>query len=431
MPPTPVAAGEWMSAAQAADRLGVSRATLYAYVSRGLLRSLPAPGGRASRYRRSEVERLALQHARARQPRQVAVQALDWGLPVLQSRLTLISDGRFHYRGQDAVALAAQARLEDVAALLWDCPVDAAFAPPAPRWPPALRAGLRRLAALPLVTRQAAAWALLTAEACVPADETLPAQAGRLLRSMAVATTGHAFAAGPAPALHTHLRRAWGLPAEADEPLRRALVLCADHELNASSFTARCVAATGAELSACVGAGLAALSGPRHGGMTARVEALWPRLEAPRQTERALRRWMQDLIERRLQDRRARGLPRAAGDLVAGFGHPLYPAGDPRAQALLALLPPDARRDRFVALAQELTGQPPALDFALVALRRTLGAPEGAAFTVFALARTAGWIAHALEQRADGQLIRPRAAYVGPLPQAPAPSGRGRVIRRR
>lgn len=442
---------EWLTAAEAAARLGVTRRTLYAYVSRGHLQAHSGPGPGQRRYARTEVDVLAARHAAARQPRRVAVQTLDWGLPVLASGLTLIDGGHLYYRGHDAVALAEQATLEDTAALLWGCSVHEAFSPAAGLAAPCTRVaaapGRADLTALPEPQRTVAAWAArLAGRPDLGAATSSPAQAGALLRAMAAACTGvdtgpgtnarpsqaaGTAAAPAATALHQQLAVAWGLAPGAADLLRRALVLCADHELNASSFTARCVAATGAGLAASVTAGLAALSGPRHGGMTGRVEALWPEL-MQRDTD-TLCRWLQDEMSRRLQQRQARGQTRRPGDLIAGFGHPLYPQGDPRARALLALLPPDAARQHCLALVHDLTGQQPALDFALVALRRALGAPAGAAFAVFALARTAGWLAHALEQQADGGLIRPRAAYVGPLP-APAAATAGpvgRVIRRR
>ena len=191
-------------------------------------------------------------------------------------------------------------------------------------------------------------------------------------------------------------------------------MLCADHELNASSFAARVVASTGASLGAVVSAGLAALTGGRHGGTTARVEALLDELEGERSVTTALRRRL---------DR---------GDTLPGFGHPLYRKADPRADAILAQLPKTgAVRKRLQTVMDAvagLTGDGPSVDFALVATRRVLALPEGAGFGLFAAGRTAGWIAHALEQRAAGQLIRPRAAYAGPMPAAPDTPA-GRIIR--
>ncbi|WP_310732304.1 citrate synthase family protein [Ideonella sp. A 288] len=359
---------EWLDAAAAAARLGVSRNTLYAYVSRGRLASHPAPGSTARRYRAADVAALAQRHAGAHTPSAAARATLDWGLPVMTSALTLIERGRFCYRGHDVLALADAATLEDVAALLW-------------------------------------------------ADA--PAEAWALVRARARQACGARARAGEP--LHAQLARGWGLDPAGAALLRRALVLSADHELNASSFTVRCVASTGATLEACLGAGQAALSGPRHGGMTMRVEALWTQWQQSTRLEASVRRWIDD-VRRTLATRG--GTPPAGA--LPGFGHPLYPKGDPRARQLLACMPLDASRERVIATVREAIGLEPALDFALVALRRSLGLPEGAAFEIFAVARSVGWIAHALEQRQAGALIRPRAHYTGPRPQA-AP--RGRVVR--
>lgn len=383
-----------MSAAEAARALGVSAATLYAYVSRGRLRAHALPGRKRSRYRRSEVEHLARASAAVRAPQRVAGQALDWGLPVLESSLTLIHEGRLWYHGVDAAQLAEQATLEDVAQRLWQqlVAVEPTAALPVPR----------RRGPPPRQPRE-----LATALARVLAAHA-PANATEALQAMTLAATGRP-PRHPGEPVHEQLRRLWRLPPEAGDALRRALVLCADHELNASSFTVRCVAATGAGLGECLVAGLAALSGPRHGGITAHIEVAWPEVQAAR-------------------------LPRTPHPaLAAAFRHPLYPDGDPRARALLARLPHDARRERYQAWMARRSAAAPAVDFALVALRRALGAPEGAAFVMFALGRCVGWIAHALEQQRSGTMIRPRAAYVGPPvspagsrapePAAPSPSG--------
>jgi citrate synthase len=188
-----------------------------------------------------------------------------------------------------------------------------------------------------------------------------------------------------------------------ERAMNRALVLLADHELNASSFTARVAASAGADLYACVSAGLATLSGPRHGGIGARVEALLAEVGRP---ERAR------LV---IQDRAQRG------DEIPGFGHPLYPDGDPRAPPLLesaaALAPRSLALRTLFALVQAMreAGRPlPTVDVALAAIGSALGLSRGAAVAIFAVGRTAGWIAHAFEQREAGYLLRPRARYVGP-----------------
>ncbi|VTY39069.1 Citrate synthase 2 [Xylophilus ampelinus] len=204
--------------------------------------------------------------------------------------------------------------------------------------------------------------------------------------------------AGPATGEHLHQRlaAAWGRPRSADL-LRRALVLLADHELNASTFAARVTASTGASLAACLLSGLATLSGPLHGGAAAAVRAL-VQASAREGADAALREWL------------------ALGRPPAAFGHPLYPKGDVRGQALLAQfeLPPAFAELRQAG--EHLLGEPPNIDFALAAMADSRRLPPEAPFVLFALGRAVGWIAHALEQRATGTLIRPRARYVGPAP---------------
>ena len=123
----------YMTAAEAAEALGISRATLYAYVSRGLLASTPATVGRHNHYAAAEVRRLARRKADGKRAGKVAQKVLDWGVPVLESSITLIADGKLFYRGHDAIDLARDASLEEVAALLWECaPRRILEAPPAP-----------------------------------------------------------------------------------------------------------------------------------------------------------------------------------------------------------------------------------------------------------------------------------------------------------
>jgi citrate synthase len=392
---------DYLSAADAANRLGVSRQTLYAYVSRGLLRAHETSDPRQRRYASEAVARLAEQRRRGRRPKEVAKATLDWGLPVLESAITLIQDGKLFYRGVDAVTLARDATVEDVAALLWQLP--AAFGPTPPETPPVMQALTDHLRGAPREEALLPLFAAATSDdgtAYWQRDPRRVAEgSGALVRVMLACVAGMPPAKAP---LHRQLAKAWRLDREGANLIRMALVLCADHELNASSFTARCVASTGASLRAAVIGGLAALSGSRHGGMTGRIETFWRGLDEAN--------LVMDL-RRRL----------AADDALAGFGHPLYPAGDTRATVLLEpILPHFPLARDLVAAAGDLTGHAPNIDFALVTLRRFLKLPEGAAFGLFALGRTLGWIAHAIEQRQNGQLIRPRAVYTGPLPESRA-----------
>lgn len=405
----------YLSSAEAAAALGVSRQTLYAYVSRGLLTAQNDGNARESRYLAEEVKRLATQRTRGRKPKEVAKATLSWGLPVLESAITLIENGRLYYRGYDAVMLAetmavteavtvteAQS-VEDVCALLWRCDAQHTFAarevPVHPAYVGMLKhfAGRRaEEALLPLFT-------IASDDAATALWQSSPERVAEgcavLMRLLAASLLG--TRPSPAP-LHQQCARTWQLNAQGAELVRMALVLCADHELNASSFTARCVASTGTSLRAAVIAGLAALTGGKHGGTTARVEALFDEI-GEHQSARD--------ITVKMQQRLARG------EDLPGFGHHLYPDGDVRAIALLkTILPQHPEWQQMINAATTLIGQHPSVDFALVAVRRHLQLPMGAAFGLFALGRGMGWIAQALEQRATGELIRPRAAYTGPRP---------------
>jgi citrate synthase len=387
----------WLDADEAVETLGVSRATLYAYVSRGRIRSEAAPGAqRRSRYSRDDIERLKARSRERRNPEKAAEQALHWGLPILESAITLITDEHIYYRGHELGALVRERSIAEVAALLWTGTADARALESTPR----PTAGPRAREGIPFIAAAQSALALASADDPLAYD----------LRPRAVAQTGWRIvwlltklAAGSARGADTvdaTLASAWGAPRSADL-IRAALIACADHELNVSTFTARCVASAGASPYSVVIAGLAALEGTKHGGATARVDAAWDAL-------------------RRTGDLRAAFAERLRrGEVIEGFGHPLYPGGDPRASLLLAMLPKGKAATfarELVAAANGVIGEAPTVDFALVALARALGLPGGLALTLFAIGRTIGWIGHAIEQYEANAIIRPRAKYVGATP---------------
>ncbi len=380
---------DWLTATAVQDRLGLKAQTLYAYVSRGLLTARPDPGdSRRSLYRAREVDALAERRRRSRRPSEVAVGAMTWGEPVLTSAITTVQAGRLWYRGRDALLLAETETLESVARLLRggdgvtlkrsDRPEPPSAGPPLSR------------AFLALAARAAEAPPALGQPALARS-----AEAALLLDIFADALAAETDSG----AVHLRLAKAWrlGPGGPAADLIRRTLVLLADHELNPSAFAARVAASTGASLAASALAGLAALSGPRHGGAPAALARF--RTEALAQGPDAA------VAARVAEDR---GIP--------GFGHPLYPGGDPRAAALLARFNPPEDLARLAEQVHATTGLAPNVDFALVALCDHLDAPEGAALSLFAAARCAGWLAHALEQVQDGGLIRPRARYTGDLP---------------
>jgi citrate synthase len=405
-------ASRWLDASAAAAKLGVTRATLYAYVSRGLLRSQPLPGStRARGYAREDVERLGRRAEARRDPTQAAVHALEFGIPVLESAITFIDGRSLYYRGHDVVTLARTRSVADVASLIWAGEFGHRFGTP------------NAAMVQPLVTRQASfvgraqAWLAAAAaddSAAIDLRPSSVAQTGwrmlHLLTAAAIDSQKHAKVA----TIDERLARAWRTGPHGAEVIRAVLILCADHELNVSSFTARCVASAGSTPYSVVIAGLSALEGFRHGGAGARVEAMLDAIEE----EIARERGGQHVALRRALAARMR-----RGEAIGGFGHPLYYDGDPRASALMNLLQEhyaafEALRfiNEFVRAAAAVVREPPNLDFALAAVGRVLRLPAGAPLMLFAIGRTIGWIGQAIEQYATGQLIRPRARYVGQLP---------------
>ncbi len=413
-----MADSRYVSAAQAAAELGIRHATLYAYVSRGLIRSEQTGSTRRERrYYREDVLKLKQAQEQRRHPARAVARALHWGAPVLDSQLTLIADGRLYYRGQDALELARERSLEQVAALLWtgDLNADpaslfrrASSCHPEKYWP------VLRQAAIPAIERFQTVLALAAPDD-PPAFDFRPAavsQTGaRILRLMAFIAAGEGFGNHGDTEIAQLLQAGWAPKNQrATLLLRTALVLCADHELNVSSFTARCVASARATPYAAVTAALSALQGTRHGGETGKVEALF------RETGHLANAG--HVLAERLK----------RGERLSGFGHPLYPDGDPRARLLIDRVTSVCPRSRSVLLgrsivtqAMDLTGEYPTIDFALVLLAHALGLPEEAPIELFALGRTVGWIAHIIEQYQEDALIRPRARYTGPLPP-PSPS---------
>jgi citrate synthase len=386
------APADWIAAEEARDRLGVRAQTLYAYVSRGRVQVRPDPGDpRRSLYRAADIATLAQRKSRSRKVSDVATGAISWGEPVLASAITTVTGGRLFYRGRDAIHLAETETLESVARLLRGG--HGAALKRTERPPPPVHPDMRTRAYLALATR---------AGSDPPARGRHPlALAVEAATLLDVLTDAVAVEVGGG-AIHNRLALAWGLGpgGPGADLIRRILVLVADHELNASAFAARVAASTGASLSASALAGLATLSGPRHGGATAAVRNF--AAEAAREGPRAA-------IANRLVEDRA----------LPGFGHQLYPDDDPRAAALLEHFTPPPQLAALQTAVSAVAGLAPNVDFTLVAGCEALGLPEDAPFALFLVARCAGWIAHAIEQGQADTLIRPRARYIGPEPEIP------------
>jgi citrate synthase len=383
------AAMTWLTAEQALKFLGVRAQTLYANVSRGKIRAKRDPDdSRRSLYNGKDVGRLAGRRAGRRSAGTVAAQAIGWGDPILASALSTVADGRLWYRGVDAVRLAERATLEEVAAILWQAKAVATRDRPVQSTKSGLAKPLLKRLLFMVSERAAIDPPLLGRSPAI-----LRCEAHVLFGTLLTAALGN-MGGGADFSAHARVAAAWRKPG-AKDILRRALVLLADHELNASTFAVRVAASTGASLSACLLAGLATLSGPLHGGAALALQSL---LDAARQrgAKEAVGEWL------------------ARGEPLPAFGHPLYPQGDPRAAALMHHLKLSGMFAEVRRVAEELTGDPPNVDFALAALADSYALPREAPFVIFALSRSVGWMAHALEQAATGQLIRPRARYIGP-----------------
>lgn len=374
---------DWIAVEDALSELNVQKQTLYAYVSRGLLRARPDESDpRRSLYASSDVARLKGRRRGARRRSEVAAGAIAWGEPVLESAISTVRDGQLIVRGRPVEELAKTLSLEDMARLLWRAEEDVA------------PGSSRRVAG---ATPKARAFALLARRAGEDppslgrSPAALRADAWSILFDFADALAG---APGKGP-LHKRLADVWKLDARGAQLVRRALILMADHELNASTFAVRIAASTGAPLAACALAGLSTLAGPLHGEAAVRALAQLDQLVAAKDAAAEARAML------------------ARGDQIAGWSHPLYPDGDVRARNLLAAVKPKSAIARALRALEEETGDYPNCDAALAAMTRELRLPDEATFTLFALGRMTGWLAHAMEQRETGRLIRPRARYTG------------------
>ncbi|HKE50940.1 MAG TPA: citrate/2-methylcitrate synthase [Actinomycetes bacterium] len=412
---------QWISTAEAASRLGVKPATLYAYVSRGLLRRRPAADRRGSLFDPAEIDALA-RHGRARRRPGLEL--------TIESGITALVDEMPYYRGVPVTELAKESEFESVAALLWT----GELADQSP-WQAAadgVAAGRSAQSGLPEQTLLLERLQVIVA-ALAAADPLRLA-----FEPAAVAAAGQNLIAGmvdclPVPVvgdgdlagrrLHAILHpdsdrsersiavRLWHKlgprpPAPAQVNLLRvALVLLADHELAASTFAARVAASVRADPYAVVAAGLGVVGGALHGGASLGAEVMLAEVAEPSDASY--------VIGERLR----------RGERIPGFGHFVYRTGDPRATLLLELLtaakPNVGRLAVVTAVLDEARGRrlpEPNIDFALAAVAHTTGMVKSAAEAIFAIARTAGWIAHALEEYQRGTPLRPRAVYTGPLP---------------
>jgi citrate synthase len=398
-----------LTTAEVARRLGVKPATVYAYVSRGLLRSRRNADGKGSLFDPADVAAFAAE--RRRTTRSDATPAIHTGI-------TLIARDGLSYRGHDAVELARSRPYEEVVSLLWT----GSLVRTDLHSPPELRALAEAVtAALPATARLSDRLRVIVAAAAA-ADpmrfDTSPAAvvatAGTVLATMVDALPLRPGAVAPPPSARLADRLWPRLTATPATPagsaaLNAALVLLADHDIAASTLAARVAASIRAHPYAVVAAGLAAHDGPLHGGASGLAYRLLA--DATRSGDP-----VREISERLRTD-----------GVVPGFGHRLYPDGDPRAAALLAMLPDApptapvpadggtggrAAIDALLVAMDRRSKATPNVDFALAALALLTSMGPDAGETIFAVARTAGWIAHALEEYADApSRFRPVGRY--------------------
>jgi citrate synthase len=400
---------DWIGAAEAAERLGIKPASLYSYVSRGVLTPRRGPDGRASLFDGAQVAALARRGRPRRPPGGAEL--------VIESELTEISGDRLRFRGHDVIAMATSRSFEEVAGLLWTGALgDAAAEGPWRATGEAIAAGTAAQAALPADT-----YPLERLQVIVPAVAATDRLRLHLDRPAVIAAARSLIAAmvdclppagpGVAPAEDSIAGRL--APKLGRRPpsagliaaLRAALVLLADHELAASTLAARVAASVRADPYAVVATGLGAMSGALHGGASLGAEVLLLSAAHPADAPRVVG----ELLRR--------------GERIPGLGHFVYQAGDPRAVLLLDLIrqaAPDSGRlavaEAVLAEASRRALPAPNIEFALAALSAVAEMIPGAGEVVFAVARTAGWLAHALEEYARATPIRPRGVYTGRPP---------------
>ncbi|MFI1384207.1 citrate synthase [Embleya sp. NPDC020886] len=404
---------DYLTTAQAAQRLGVKPETIYAYVSRGLLTSVRESRQRGSRFATAEVEALAERSGGRRDP--------NGSIERIHTRLTLLADDHLYYRGRDVRELADHP-VESVAHWLWRA--ELADVPPFEVAAARAEAVRRTVALLPdsarLIDRIRMIVAATGTTDPLRYDLSEPAvvRGGETL--LAVIADALPACAGARPPTGTALaERLWPkLTARPATPehlylLNAALVLLADHDLAVSTLAARVAASARADVYAVVSAGLGVVDGRHHGAAIGLTH-----------------RFLRDALDPAGGPTMAVADRLRAGEHLPGLGHVLYVDRDPRAEVLLGLLREPAARDdrvaRVLSAVDALTGETAAredlfanVDLALAAVTHAMDMRPDAGEAIFAMARTIGWLAHALEEYAQpGLRYRAVGVYTGPRPNA-------------
>ncbi|MEU7058812.1 citrate synthase [Streptomyces sp. NPDC046197] len=403
-----------LSTRETAELLGVKPETVYAYVSRGQLSSRREPGGRGSTFAAEEVEALA-----RRTRREAGVASGSGGELSVRTAITLIDKDRYYFRGVDATDLAARHSYEEVAEWLWTGKLRRGATLTAPK--ASVAVARRAVDALPEHTgpTDRLRVAAIAAAAADPLRFDLSEEAvlgtaralvPTLVNALPPVLRGHR---DQGPLAHRLWARLSGRPADEASlrALDTALGLLADHDLAASTLAVRVAASARAHAYAAVSAGLGVIEGPLHGAASGLAHRLL--------LETLDRGSAGPVIAEELRD----------GRRIPGLGHRLYLGEDPRARALFGLLEEMPQAAPALAAARDIvttvarhTPLHANVDLALAVLTVSCGMPATAGETIFAVARTAGWIAHALEEYGERPLrMRPSGHYVGQRPPQPLP----------
>jgi citrate synthase len=390
----------YLTAKQAADMLGISVSSLYAYVGRKNIRSQSVPGRRARLYWREDVEKIRSKSEE---------RFVKWdSILVPETKITLITDAGHFYRGHSAIELSERCSLEEVAAILWEQDVQSIFPDTPPIVPARWNRAREALSSLSPIDQAGSLFPML--EAANPRSyDRSPlgfARAGaELLRWFASMVAG---ADQPtAEPVHIMFGRTLKAPSGYDDLIRRLLVLCADHELSPPTYAVRAVANAGATPYQAVAVGLVAQRGQRI------IESRGP----------VVRRFLSEVLADANPSNPVIERYRL-GEQIPGFSQGIYTSGDLRARSLLKALLNRFAKDEHVRklreaikVARDVAGAEPDLPLIAGFIERKLGSKLGGTSLVV-VARVVGWIAHAHEQMQSGPMIRPRTAYTGALPLA-------------
>jgi len=413
--------GDYVTSAEALKLLGVKQQTLYAYVSRGMIRSLPHLNGRSRFYMRNDVELVRERGSMRYGPDFVASGAMRGSLAVIDTSITEITARGPAYRGRLAIDLArAGTPFENVAEFLWgggllespvhwkeSCPCEIS---PLLAMTDSLHNGRAHIVQLMCMAVLSLGIASGTRGERIQAGRS-PLDIARQIICTQASVMGflgvdrHLTPMGGDGSIASALVQVFrlGPSPEYRKAIDGMLVVLADHELHPATFAARVAASTSSDMHSCICAALNTHHGTLVGRACDRVEALFEPSAS-----------LDDVLEAvRGELKAAKGVP--------GFDHPFYPSGDPRAHFLMELALRIAKSDnaavrkmyRLRGLIEEDFGVSPSIEFGLVMLCRALGLPCGSASGLYALGFTSGWVAHTIEQRKAGFVIRPRAKYLG------------------